>query len=54
MQFLSGLQDEIFLSPEEIKYYKKKEFILNLDFEKCQIFQLGLILLFAASLTSIN
>ncbi|CAD8048521.1 unnamed protein product [Paramecium sonneborni] len=54
MQLLNQITEDIHISPEELECLKSKEQVLNLDFEKCEIFQLGLTALWAATLADTN
>ncbi|CAD8136662.1 unnamed protein product [Paramecium pentaurelia] len=54
MQLLNQITEDIHISPEELECLKLKEQVLNLDFEKCEIFQLGLTALWSATLADTN
>ncbi|CAD8052136.1 unnamed protein product [Paramecium sonneborni] len=54
IQLLNQITEDIHISPEELECLKTKEQVLNLDFEKCEIFQLGLTALWAATLADTN
>ncbi|CAK87532.1 unnamed protein product (macronuclear) [Paramecium tetraurelia] len=53
-KLLYNLTDDIHISPEELVCLKRRDTILNLDYEKCELFQIGLTCLYAASLVETN
>lgn len=54
MQVFNNLTQDMHLSPEELDSLRSGKLDRELDYEKCEVFQLGMTALWAASLADTN